>query len=240
MSDATASATTARAPSMSPLQVGLVGLFVTALVTAQVTAAKVLMFALPFSLPVVGNALILPGAALAYAITFFASDCIAELYGKRNAQVVVNVGFAMNFVLLGLVWTTILAPVFPDSPVAGDTFRSVMAPSTGVVVGSLLAYVVSQNLDVLTFHALRERTDGRALWLRNIGSTTTSQLVDTVIFIGVAFVLFQGMPLATAVSLGVGQYLLKFAVALLDTPLVYGVVELAKRTDANVVPARAD
>lgn len=240
MSDATATSTTARTPSLSPLQVGLVALFITALVTAQVTASKVIMFELPFSLPAVGGALILPGAALAYALTFFASDCVAELYGRRDAQVMVNVGFLMNFVLLALVWSTIAAPVFPDSPVAADTFRTVMASSTGVVFGSLLAYTVSQNLDVITFHRIRDYTGGSDLWLRNIGSTATSQLVDTAIFIGVAFVLFQGMPLAVAIPLAIGQYLFKLAIAVLDTPFVYGVVELARRTDANVAPVKAD
>jgi len=146
----------------------------------------------------------------------------------------------MNFVLLALVWSTIVAPVFPDSPVAADTFRTVMASSTGVVFGSLLAYTVSQNLDVITFHRIREYTDGEALWLRNIGSTAISQLVDTAIFIAVAFVVFQGMPLAAAIPLAVGQYIFKLGVAFLDTPFVYGVIELAKRTDADGVPARAD
>ncbi len=92
------------------VRVGLVALFVTALVTSQVTASKLLAFSLPFSLPLAGSTLVLPGAALAYALTFFASDCYAELYGRRAATIVVNVGFAMNFVLLALVWSTIFAP----------------------------------------------------------------------------------------------------------------------------------
>jgi len=64
--------------------------------------------------------------------------------------------------------------------------------------------------------------------------------VDTAIFIAVAFVVFQGMPLAAAIPLAVGQYIFKLGVAFLDTPFVYGVIELAKRTDADGVPARAD
>ncbi|MFB6069198.1 MAG: VUT family protein, partial [Halobacterium sp.] len=56
-------------------QVALVGLFVTALVTAQLTAAKLISVPLPTTLPTVGDSIILPGAALAYALTFFASDC---------------------------------------------------------------------------------------------------------------------------------------------------------------------
>ncbi|QIO21225.1 queuosine precursor transporter [Haloarcula sp. JP-L23] len=216
-----------------PIRVGLVALFVTALVVSQVTASKLLAVGLPFSLPVAGETLVLPGAALAYALTFFASDCYAELYGRRAATVVVNVGFLMNFVLLALVWSTILAPGLPAAaqPVDPTAFRNVLAASTGIVVASLGAYVVSQNLDVFVFHALRDATDGEALWLRNVGSTATSQLVDTVIFIGVGFVLFQGVSLSAALSLVVGQYLLKLLIALLDTPFVYAVVALADIED---------
>lgn len=209
----------------------LVALFITALVTAQLTAAKVLAFTLPVSVPITGDTLVMPGAALAYALTFFASDCVAELYGKRSAQVMVNVGFIMNFVLLALVWSTIWAPAAQSSSVAPETFRQVLGASTGIVLGSLTAFLISQNWDVIVFHRLREATDGAQLWLRNIGSTATSQLIDTVIFVGIAFVLAPqllgtGSPLPTSViiQLIVGQYLLKLLIALLDTPLVYAVV----------------
>jgi len=224
--------------SEDPVRVGLTALFITALVVAQVTASKLLAFGLPFSLPVAGEALVLPGAALAYALTFFASDCYAELYGRRAATIVVNVGFAMNFVLLALVWSTILAPGLPPAaqPVDPAAFRSVLAASTGIVVASLVAYVVSQNLDVFLFHALRDATDGEMLWLRNVGSTATSQLVDTVIFIGIGFVAFQGVPLSGALSLVVGQYILKLLIAVVDTPLVYAVVRVARR-DSQSRPA---
>ncbi|WP_424001490.1 queuosine precursor transporter [Haloarcula salina] len=211
------------------VRVGLVALFVTALVTSQLTASKLLAFSLPVSLPLAGNMLVLPGAALAYALTFFASDCYAELYGRRAATVVVNVGFAMNFVLLALVWSTILAPGLPGQPVDPAAFRNVLGASTAIVVGSLSAYVVSQNWDVFVFHWLRERTDGEMLWLRNVGSTASSQLLDTVIFVGVGFVLLQGLPLGEALALIVGQYVLKLAIALLDTPFVYAVVGFARR-----------
>ncbi|WP_435183863.1 queuosine precursor transporter [Halobellus sp. EA9] len=209
--------------------IALVALFVTALTTAQLTASKLLAFSLPVELPVTGASIILPGAALAYALTFFASDCYSELYGRRAAQVMVNVGFVMNFVLLALVWSTILAPA--ANPESASQFRAVLAPGTNIVLGSLLAYVVSQNWDVLVFHRIREATGESMLWLRNIGSTATSQAIDTVIFVGVAFyvaprVLGFGSPLPVSVvlSLIVGQYLLKLLIALVDTPFVYAVV----------------
>ena len=224
---------------MGVAQVALLALFVTALVTSQVTASKLLAFQLPFGIPLAGETLILPGAALAYAVTFFASDCYSELYGRRAAQVMVNVAFAMNFVLLALVFATIQAPIFQYSPVGQQEFASVLGASLPIVVGSLAGYLVSQNWDVLVFHRLREYTGGDDLWLRNLGSTATSQLLDTVIFITLAFGL---VPLAIGGdprSLGaiggliVGQYVLKLAIAAVDTPFVYLVVSFVRDGESS-------
>jgi len=217
--------------------VALSALFVAALATAQLTAAKVLAFELPVSLPVTGSELVLPGAALAYGLTFLASDCYTELYGRRAAQVLVNVGFLMNLLVLALVWSTILAPAAPSS-IDPAAFETVLGASTNIVAGSLLAYLVSQNYDVVVFDALSSYTDGRHLWLRNVVSTGTSQAIDTVIFVGVAFwVLPQYLgvgfdPEASVVlSLVVGQYLLKLLIALADTPFVYLITGAIRRSE---------
>jgi uncharacterized integral membrane protein (TIGR00697 family) len=219
-------------------RVGLLALFVTALVTAQLTASKLLAVPLPRPVPYVGTQVVLPGAALAYALTFFASDCYGELYGRRAAQAMVNVAFVMNFVLLALVWSTILAPAL--NPESAAQYRQVLAPATNIVAGSLLAYLVSQNWDVLVFHRLRAATEGDFLWLRNVVSTATSQAIDTVIFVVVGFYLLpqyagigQATPWNVVVSLVVGQYLLKLLIAVVDTPFVYAVVGAARtRADA--------
>jgi len=210
-------------------QIGLVGLFVTALVTAQLTAAKLLALPLPVELPRIGAEIVLPGAALAYALTFFASDCYAELYGRRAAQIMVNVAFALNFVVLGLVWSTLRAPAL--DPTFAETFAAALAPSTNIVLGSLLAYIVSQNWDVFVFHWVRDYTAGQYLWLRNLASTASSQAIDTVIFVVVAFVaaptllgIGEALPTAAVISLILGQYLLKLLIAVVDTPFVYLVV----------------
>jgi uncharacterized integral membrane protein (TIGR00697 family) len=209
--------------------VGLIALFTVALATAQLTAAKVLALPLPFSLPVVGAEVLLPGAALAYALTFLASDCYAELYGRRATQVVVNVAFLANFLVLALVWSTLAAPGV--DPEVSAAFQTALGPAANIVAGSLLAYVVSQNWDVFVFHAIRDRTGERMLWLRNLASTASSQAIDTVIFVGVAF---YAAPLLLGVgpvfdppmllALGLGQYLLKLVIAVLDTPVVYLIV----------------
>ncbi|WP_435065324.1 queuosine precursor transporter [Halobaculum sp. EA56] len=218
----------------------LTALFVAALVTAQVISAKLLAV----SLPVLG-AVTAPGGTLAYAITFFASDCLSELYGKRYARRVVNVAFGMNFVLLALVFVTIATPAARGS-VDPAAFETVLGLSGNVVLGSLVAYVISQNWDVIAFHRIRAYTGGEALWLRNVGSTATSQLVDTVVFTLVAFAVAPALlgvgvalPTPVLVSLIVGQYVLKLLIALADTPFVYAAVALVRDGEEDAAPVGA-
>lgn len=241
-------------PEMSPDQrhavdiplIALVGVFVTALISTQLLAVKILELALPATLPAVGGAIIVPAGVLAYAVTFLATDCIAELYGRRTAHVVVNVGFVMILFLLGLVWLAILAPGSPQG-VDPSAFSAVMGPSTNVVLGGLVAYVISQNWDVFVFHRIRAWTGRRWLWVRNVGSTATSQAIDTVVFIAIAFWLApialgigQPVPGDVLVGLVLGQYLAKLLIALLDTPLVYAVVGLVRSGRAPTATALAD
>jgi Uncharacterized conserved protein len=113
----------------------------------------------------------------------------------------------------------------------------VLGLSTNVVFGSLVAYLLSQNWDVSVFHRLRAATDGSALWLRNLVSTGTSQLLDTVVFTLVAFWVApalgvgQALPASVLGSLIVGQYVLKLLIAVVDTPLVYAAVGVVRRRD---------
>ncbi|ADJ13794.1 queuosine precursor transporter [Halalkalicoccus jeotgali] len=223
----------------------LAAAFVTALVVAQLLAVKILALSLPVGLPVVGSEIIVPAGVLAYAITFLATDCYGELYGKRPARTLVTVGFAMILLMLALLWLAILAPGSPAG-VDPELFEQVLAPSTNVVLGGLLAYLVSQHWDVIAFHGIRERTGDRLLWARNVGSTATSQALDTVVFVLVAFSLAPtlfgigvALPAGELLALIVGQYLLKLLIALADTPVVYGVVGLvhSRRDERGATPA---
>lgn len=216
-------------------KLGLAALFITALVTAQLVAVKLLVVPFPDAVPVVESTVLVPAGVLAYAVTFVASDCYTELYGRREATVMVNIGFVMNFVMLGLVWLAIVAPG-SDAGADPATFESVLGLSTNIVIGSLAAYIVSQNWDVFAFDRIRSETGNQHLWLRNIGSTTTSQFIDTVIFILMAFYLVPaviGIGNVTSstvlAQLIIGQYLVKLAIAVLETPLVYAIVGYVRK-----------
>lgn len=228
-------------------KVVLSALFITSLITAQIIAVKLLVVPFPSSLPFIGASVLVPAGVLAYALTFFASDCYAELYGKRPAQFMVNVGFGMNFVLLALLWVAIVAPG-SNAGVDPARFEGVLGLSTNIVIGSLAAYIISQNWDVIAFHRIGAYTEGEHLWLRNIGSTGSSQLIDTTIFVAMAFFavptllgIGQALPRAVLVQLIVGQYIIKLLIALLDTPFVYAVVGFVRsNTPGDTKPATAD
>jgi len=140
------------------------------------------------------------------------------------------------------LFSTLRAP--GANPEFAQTFEAALAPSVNIVLGSLLAYLVSQNWDVFVFHKIRDFTGRGQLWLRNIASTASSQAIDTVIFVGIAFYVAptllgvgDALPTSVLVGLIVGQYLLKLLIALLDTPVVYLVVRLVGRDSDKPNPA---
>lgn len=215
-------------------RLGFTGLFVTALITAQFLAVKVIAMPLPVGLPVVGDALLFPAGVVAIAGTFLATDCYTELYGKRAARNLVNLGFLLLLVMQGLLWLAILAPG-SQSGVDPTLFAEVLGPSTNIVIGGITGYLLSQHWDVFAFHLVREWTGPDRLWVRNMASTVTSQAVDTVVFVVIAFWLAPtlagiGPALGSSAlaALVLGHYLAKLGLAVLDTPIVYLLVGIAR------------
>lgn len=155
-----------------------------------------------------------------YAATFLVTDILSEKYGRKDASKAVAYSFSIMLLwMLGsqlILWFTPNANDYID-----ESLRTVFGLVPRITVASLLGFVCSQNIDVFLYHFIWDRTgNGKAmLWLRNNGSTLTSQLIDTVIF---TFVAFWGVyPAPVFVSILVTTYLFKALVALLDTPFMY-------------------
>ena len=194
----------------------LSGIFLTSLVLANIIGTT--KFVIVFGLTV-------PAGVLAYPFTFLATDLICELYGKKRAQALVWVGFAMNFFMLGLM---MLGHYLKDaSGISGatSTFESVYEFMIGNVIASMIAYLIAQSVDVKLFHFWKKLTKGKHLWLRNNLSTVVSQLADTT---AIMTILYLANNLGTSIqSIGdlVGlifaSYIFKVFVALFDTPLFY-------------------
>ncbi len=199
----------------------LTGLFIASLTASNFLASKI------FATNILGLTLAAPAAVLAYALTFTFTDIISEIHGKKAANMVVRIGFASQLIVLTYIWFALKLPTAPFSPVDEKSYSSVIFSGYTIITASLVAYLISQHHDVWAFHMWKTKTKGRMLWLRNNASTLVSQLLDTVIFISLAFnilpTIIGGTPLPWGVigTIIMGQYIVKLIIALLDTPLVY-------------------
>ena len=182
---------------------------------------------------------------LPYPITFLCTDFISELYGKKRATMVVWVGLLLNIWVLFIMWLGGVLPPHPELtdgilPAIGDpnrTFFQLRKWTFGATIASMIAYLTAQFVDVHVFHALRKLTKGKMLWLRNNGSTLTSQMVDSVAVITVTYLWASD---AIMIKMGetvvhgliiliLSNYVFKMVSALLDTiPFYIGVKYLSK------------
>lgn len=194
---------------------GLLGCVVLAILLANLQGPKLtIIFGLQTSLGVIF-----------YSGIFFATDLLSERYGRHEASKAVLIGFGVScIVVLMLSMALLFQPT--DRPGTAEfsqtiqtSFENILDFTPRFVFGSLLAYLLSQSLDVWLFHWIKRKTSGRWLWLRNNGSTMLSQGADTLIY---SFVVWWGVvDLQTAIELGLVKYAFKVAIAAIDTPFIY-------------------
>lgn len=186
---------------------------------------------------------------LPYPLTFLCTDLISELYGRRRANRVVWTGLAVNLLVIS---TMALGSLFPSVPADKqppwqvlELAAPLVMPNGSVIEGnvelfvilygltasaiaaSMVAYLAAQFCDVFLFHFWKRLTGGRHLWLRNNASTLVSQFVDSLAVITITFwgpLLRGDITVETWFGFVIGSYLFKFFAAMVDTPIVYGLV----------------
>ncbi len=186
----------------------LIGIYTALIVMAQVFANKLVVF----------GEWVVPAAVIVYGVSFLITDALCEFYGKDEAKKAIFSGFVGSLLLVAGIQIVIAWPAagFWEGQEAlvqtlGFTWR--------IVAASLIAYLASQNWDVFLFHKIKKTTGEKHLWLRNSASTVTSQFIDTIIFITIAF--YGLMPNEVLIGMIVGQYIVKLIIAGIDTPFLY-------------------
>ncbi|MDO4633123.1 MAG: queuosine precursor transporter [Eubacteriales bacterium] len=176
--------------------------------------------------------------AVLYASTFLCTDILSEKYGKKTAASAVWLGIGVNILWLAGTQITLL---FNAS--ASDYIQPSLAVVFGMVpritFASLLAYVISQRVDVFLYHRIWQMTGNKntGLWIRNNGSTMISQLFDTVIFASVAFL--GTMPMNVFWQVLLTTYFFKVIIAACDTPFIYLARNIQPKVQENVLPTEA-
>lgn len=200
-------------------------IFVVSLVISNVVTSKLLYT----GVSLFGNAITLPGAGICYAITFLMTDVIGELWGKEQANKTVRFGFIGQIIASLLILLTQHLPTSDSNMQLA--YEMLLGQNWIFVIASLSAYYLSQSWDVYIFHKIRSRFVEKSgsvknRWIWNNISTMTSQIIDTVVFILIAFGfgfgwIFNAAMLPTLFSMMIGQYVFKLMLAALDTPFFY-------------------
>lgn len=192
--------------------------FIVSLVISNVITGKVI----DMGITLFGNPVTIAGAVICYPVCYLITDIVGEMWGKQEANKIVKYGF------IGQVLATLIIAATTYTPYLDMDMQAAYVKLLGqnwvFVAGSLSAYLASQYLDVHIFHTLKEKTNGKSKWIRNNASTMLSQLVDTAIFIIIAFGFGFGWIFDNQVALlnmVIGQYLIKLIIAVLDTVPFY-------------------
>ena len=182
----------------------LIGLYVACDLIANVTAGK----------PIALGGIVVPAAVFLYTVTFTLIDLINERLGKAGARQVVVTAFAANLLLAGYTQLAIRLPPAPFYT-QDQAFATVLGSTPRIVAASLVAYVASSLVDTEIFAWWRQHAAGPK-WMRVLVSNAVSTLLDSVLFIGIAFA--GALPLLPLIW---GQYLVKMAVTVVSLPLIY-------------------
>jgi uncharacterized integral membrane protein (TIGR00697 family) len=190
----------------------LAGIFITNAIVAELIGGKLVQF---FGLFTQSIGIIL------WPVIFLLTDLINEYYGKDGVK-------KLTYITVGLIsFTFIILTVALNmqatsfSPVSDDVFRTVFGQSQWIIVGSIIAFLCSQLIDVYVFWAFKKVTGNKHIWLRATGSTMVSQLVDTFVVQFIAFVLPGKWPFDEFLVNATWGYAFKLLVALALIPLIY-------------------
>ncbi len=190
----------------------LAGFFVTNTIVAELIGGKLVQF---FGLFTQSIGIIL------WPFVFLLTDIINEHYGKQGVRKLtyITVGLVIYTFILISIALNINAVSF--SPVNDTAFKTVFGQSQWIIVGSVIAFLLSQLVDVYVFWLFRDKTGGKLIWLRATGSTVVSQLIDTFVVQFIAFVLPGKWAFDEFLRNASWGYLFKLLVALCLIPLIY-------------------
>jgi queuosine precursor transporter len=204
--------------------------------TIGVDRANINLFGSPFSFHLTAGVLLWP-------VVFVMTDIINEYYGSKGIRflsyftvVLIGYAFLMFNGAIGLKPSEFFS-IGNGIDQPDQAFRGIFGQGLWIIIGSMVAFLVGQVLDVLIFHRIKKITGEKNIWLRATGSTLISQLVDSFIVLFIAFYIGKRVQtgqgdawsLHQVLVSGTGNYLYKVVVALLMTPVIYGIHFIIER-----------
>jgi hypothetical protein len=194
----------------------------------------------PANIPLFGDWVLdfnLTAGVVIWPVVFITTDVINEYFGKKGvrkisylAVVCISYAFLVIFLITLLppadFWLDVNSTDAEGNPFnINYAFKVIFRQGLGIIVGSLVAFLIGQLLDVYVFQKLRKLTGSKMIWLRATGSTLVSQFIDSFVVLGIAFYILapegNQWSIAQLISVGTINYIYKFGVAILLTPVIY-------------------
>lgn len=177
-----------------------------------------------------GLAFNLTAGVLLWPCVFVMTDLINEYFGKKAVQflswlTVGLIAYAFAMFYLGIQLPP--AGFWPGSqtqngvPDMNMAFKAIFGQGLWIIMGSIIAFLIGQLLDVMVFQWVKRKTGEKGLWLRATGSTLISQFIDSFVVLFIAFYIGAGWKWQLVLAVGMVNYTYKFLVALLMTPVLY-------------------
>ncbi len=167
---------------------------------------------------------------LLWPLEFIITDIVNEYYGPKAVRRISYIAVALISYAFFIFY---MAINFPPAdfwigsgtenhiPNMNDAFTSIFGQGMWIIVASIIAFLVSQLIDVTIFHKIKKVTGEKKVWLRATGSTVISQLVDSFIVVFIAFKIGKGWSWSTVLSISILGYSYKFLIAVILTPVIY-------------------
>ena len=192
--------------------------FVSVLLISNIASAKVVDF----------GWFTFDGGTLLFPLSYIFGDILTEVYGYRRSRKVIWLGFFMAL-LMSIIF--IIVGKLPSAPGWNNqnAYDLILGLTPRIVIASLIAYSCGEFSNSFILAKMKIWTKGKMLWTRTIGSTIVGELVDSILFIVIAF--YGIFPNSLIITLIISNYLFKTGVEVLFTPITYKVVHFLKKTE---------
>ena len=197
-------------------------IYITSLLASNTLGIKLMPFILDSHMSV---------AIFSFPVVFLMTDVIGEVYGKEWARTFVLTGFVATALFILYEFLSLIVPWSKDGLWVKESYNQVFGLSVRSAIASLVAFIVAEYQDVLSFFYFKEKSGKKYFWLRSNLSNIWSQLLDTVIFMTIA--MLGVYPLNTLVSIIISWWLFKVAMGFLYTPLSYVGIYLLKEKEVQ-------
>jgi uncharacterized integral membrane protein (TIGR00697 family) len=198
--------------------VAVSALFITSLITANILIVKQIAI----------GTIIIPAAIIIFPLSYICGDVLTEVYGYKQARLVIWLGFTCNLIAVIAFW---IGGILPPAPTfeAQSAYERILGSTPRFLIASFVAYLAGEFTNSFILAKMKIATKGKWLWTRTISSTLVGQGFDTVIVLTIAFA--GVLPFTVLGIMIVSHWLLKSAYEVIATPLTYVVVNYLKQKE---------